>query len=86
MAPFCVLNTTKNTLQIMNLAAYYYYYYYYYYKTSHAPTWTVVAIPAIPWFATTVKGTFGVIADGIVAAIVRAEPAFVYIWMIINFS
>ena len=39
-----------------------------------------MAIPAIPWFATTVKGTFGVIADGIVATIiVRAEPAFVYI-------
>ena len=56
-------------------------------KTLQAPTWTVVAIPSIPWFATTVKGTFGVIADGIVATIIlRAEPAFVYIWMIINFS
>ena len=50
------------------------------YKTSQAPTGTVVAIPAIPWFATTVKGTFGVIADGIVATIiVRADLAFVYI-------
>ena len=57
------------------------------YKTSQAPTWTVVAIPTIPWFATTVEGTFGVDADGIVATIIeRAGPAFVYVWMIINFS
>ena len=34
---------------------------------------------AITWFATTVKGTFGVNADGVVATIVRAGLAFVYI-------
>ena len=45
-----------------------------------------MAIPIITWFATTVKGTFGVNADGIVATIVRADLAFVYIWMLINFS
>ena len=33
----------------------------------------------IPWFATTVKGTFGIIADGIVATVVRVGPAFVFI-------
>ena len=32
---------------------------------------------------TTVKGTFGVNADGIVATIVRADLAFVSIWMLI---
>ena len=43
-----------------------------------------MAIPTITWFATTVKGTFGVNADGIVATIVRADLAFVYIWMLIT--
>ena len=39
-----------------------------------------MAIPTITWFATTaVKGTFGVNADGIVATVVRADLAFVYI-------
>ena len=44
------------------------------------PTWTVVAISSVPWFATTVKGTFGVDAGGIVATIVRADLTFVYVW------
>ena len=45
-----------------------------------APTWTVVAISCVPWFATTVKGTFGVNAGGIVATVVSADLAFVYVW------
>ena len=45
-----------------------------------APTWTVVAISSVPWFATTVKGTFGVNAGGIVATVVSADLAFVYVW------
>ena len=45
-----------------------------------APTWTVVAISSVPWFATTVKGTFGVNAGAIVATIVSAHLAFVYVW------
>ena len=45
-----------------------------------APTYTVVAISSVPCFATTVKGTFGVNAGGIVATIVRADLAFVYVW------
>ena len=45
-----------------------------------APTWTVVAISSVPWFATTVKGTFGDNAGGIVATVVSADLAFVYVW------
>ena len=45
-----------------------------------APTCTVVAISSVPWFATAVKGTFGVNAGGIVATIVSAHLAFVYVW------
>ena len=40
---------------------------------------TVVTIYSVPWFTTTVKGTFGVKAGGIVATIVRADLAFVYV-------
>ena len=49
-------------------------------KTLQAGTWTVVAISSVPWFATTVKGTFGVNAGGIVATIVCAHLAFVWVW------
>ena len=57
-------------------------------ETLQAPTWTVVAISSVPWFATTVKGTFGVNAGGIVATVVSADLAFVYVWkqMLENFS
>ena len=44
------------------------------------PTCTVVTISSVPWFAITVKGTFGVDAGGIVATIVRADLALVYVW------
>ena len=44
-----------------------------------APTCTVVTISSVPCFATTVKGTFGVNAGGIVATIVSAHLAFVYV-------
>ena len=49
-------------------------------ETLQAPTWTAVAISSVPWFATTVKGTFGVNAGGIVATVVSADLAFVYVW------
>ena len=45
-----------------------------------APTCTVVAISSVPCFATTVKGSLGVNAGGIVATIVCAHLAFVYVW------
>ena len=44
-----------------------------------APTCTVVTISSVPCFATTVKGTFGVNAGGIVATVVSVELAFVYV-------
>ena len=40
---------------------------------------TVVTISSVPQFATTVKGTLGVDAGGIVATIVRADLALVYV-------
>ena len=49
-------------------------------ETLQAPTWTAIAISSVPWFATTVKGTFGVNAGGIVATVMSADLAFVYVW------
>ena len=47
------------------------------------PTWTVVAISNVPWFATTVEGPFGVGTGGIFTTIVRVIQAFVWVWVII---
>ena len=45
------------------------------------PTWTVVPISNVPWFATTVEGPFDVGAGGIFATIVKVVQAFVCVWV-----
>ena len=42
-----------------------------------------MAISSVPWFATTVEGSFGVGTGGIFATIVRVVQAFVCVWVIV---
>ena len=51
------------------------------YTNARSVLTTVATMPPAltPWFATTVKGTYGVNASGIVATVVSADLAFVYI-------
>ena len=68
---------------------FFFFFHYNYWKKRKArqefqePTWTVVAISNVPWFATTVEGPFDVGAGGIFATIVRDVQAFVCVWVII---
>ena len=42
-----------------------------------------MAISNVPWFATTVEGSFDVGAGALFATIVRVVQAFVFVWVII---